>query len=270
VRKASTRNNVLSGFFYGLSLVKLYTVVLLPLYVVRLLGKWRALTGFLAGFSVTVLPIAYLLIVSPNSIWNVLVTFQGTREMGGVNLYNFIWIVQDLRFDLQVSTIPNYLLLASLLLLIPTFGRKLPLLEAILAVMLVYFLLGKVVNEQFLVSIFPLMLLSKECDSRIWVAPFVFIFLRSPFYYFAIPLLWTSPVFYSYYLQADTVWMQLQAAGYLEIPMYAVGIAFSLLVLRNLLRVMETSKFRLNLSSSFLRQIRRFEATIRLPQAGES
>jgi hypothetical protein len=241
-RKASTRNNVLSGFFYGLSLVKLYTVVLLPLYVVRLFGKWRALLGFLAGFGVTVLPIAYLLIVSPNSIWNVLVTFQGTRLMGGVNLYNFIWIVQDLRFDLQLSQIPNYLLLASLLLLIPTFGRKLPLLEAILAVMLVYFLFGKVINEQFLVSIFPLMLLSRECDSRIWVAPFVFIFLRSPFYYFTIPILWTSPVFYSYYLQADTVWMQLQAAGYLQIPMYAVGIAFSLLVLWNLLRVMEARR----------------------------
>jgi hypothetical protein len=241
-RKASTRNNALSGFFYGLSLVKLYTVVLLPLYVVRLIGKWRALTEFLAGFGVTVLPVAYLLIVSPNSIWNVLVTFQGTRLMGGVNLYNFIWIVQDLRFDLQVSMIPNYLLVASLLLLIPTIGRKLPLLEAILAVMLVYFLFGKVINEQFLVSIFPLMLLSRECDSRIWIAPFVFIFLRSPFYYFAIPLLWTSPVFYSYYLQADTVWRQLQAAGYLQIPMYAVGVAFSLLVLRNLLRVMETRR----------------------------
>jgi hypothetical protein len=242
MRKASTSNNALSGLFYGLSLVKLYTVVLLPLYVVRLFGKWRALTEFLVGFGVTVLPVAYLLIVSPNSIWNVLVTFQGTRLMGGVNLYNFIWIVQDLRFDLQVSMIPNLLLLASLLLLIPTLGRKLPLLEAILAVMLVYFLFGKVINEQFLVSIFPLMLLSKECDSRIWIAPFVFIFLRSPFYYFAIPLLWTSPIFYSYYLQADTVWRQLQAAGYLQIPMYAVGIAFSLLVLRNLLRVMQTSR----------------------------
>jgi hypothetical protein len=157
--------------------------------------------------------------------------------MGGVNLHNFIWIVQDLRFDLQVSQIPNYLLLASLLMLIPVFGRKLPLLEAILAVMLVYFLFGKVINEQFPISIFPLMMLSKECESRIWAAPFVFIFLRSPFYYFAI--IWMSPVFYSYYLQADTVWMQPQAPGYLEIPMYAVGIAFSLLVLRNLLRVME-------------------------------
>jgi hypothetical protein len=162
--------------------------------------------------------------------------------MGGVNLYNFIWIVQDLRFDLQVSMIPNYLLLGSLILLIPTLGRKLPLLEATLAVMLVYFLFGKVINEQFLVSIFPLMLLCKECDTRLWVAPFIFIFLRSPFYYFAIPLLWTSPVFYSYYLQADTVWLQLQAAGYLQIPMYAVGIAFSLLVLWNLLRVLETRR----------------------------
>ena len=86
------------------------------------------------------------------------------------------------------------------------------------------------------------MLLCKECDHRLWVAPFVFVFLRSPFYYFMLPILWTSPVFYGYYLQADEVWRQLQAAGYLQIPMYAVGIAFSLLVFWNLLRLLDATR----------------------------
>jgi len=236
-----TKSNVLSGIFYGLSLMKLYTVVLLPLYVMRLFGKWRALLEFLGGVALTLLPVAYFLMVSPKSIWNVLVTFQGTRLMGGVNMYNFIWIVQDLPFDLLVSIIPNILLVAVLVWLIPRFGRKAALLESILAVMFVYFLFGKVINEQFLVSVFPLILLCKECDHRLWIAPFLFIFLRSPFYYFALPILWTSPIFYSYYLEADVVWRQLQAAGYLQIPMYAVGVAFSLLILWNLLRVLETA-----------------------------
>jgi len=239
---ASSRNNLLSGIFYGLSMLKLYTVVLLPLYLVRLLGRWRALLEFLGGFALTLVPLGYFLIVSPNSIWNVLVTFQGTRLMGGVNLYNFVWIVQDLPFDLQISMIPNILLLAALVFLIPTFGRKAPLLKAIVAVMFVYFLFGKVINEQFLVSIFPLILLCRECDHRLWVAPFIFIFLRSPFYYFALPILWTSPIFYSYYLQADFVWRQLQAAGYLMIPMYAVGVAFSLAIFWNLLRILESTR----------------------------
>jgi len=237
-----TRSNVLSGIFYGLSLMKLYTIVLLPLYVVRLFGKWRALLEFLGGLALTLLPVAYFLTVSPKSIWNVLVTFQGTRIMGGVNMYNFIWIVQDLPFDLVVSMIPNILLLAALVRLIPRFGRKAALLESILAVMFVYFLFGKVTNEQFLVSILPLILLCKECDHRLWVAPFVFIFLRSPFYYFALPILWMSPIFYSYYLEADVVWRQLQAAGYLQIPMYAVGVVFSLAILWNLLRILETAQ----------------------------
>lgn len=236
----SRRSNVLSGILYGLSLLKLYTVVLLPLYVVRLLKRPRALVEFLGGFALTLLPIVYFLIVSPSSIWNVLVTFQGARLMGGVNLYNFIWVVQDLIFDLQVSMIPNILLLVALLVLIAKFGRNAPLLEAILTIMLAYFLFGKVINEQFLVSIFPLILLCRECDHRLWIAPFVFIFLRSPFYYFALPILWTSPIFYSYYLQADLVWRQLQAAGYLQMPMYAIGVAFSLVVLWNLLRILET------------------------------
>lgn len=238
----SPRNSFLSGLFYGLSLMKLYTIVLLPLYVVRLFGKWKEFGTFLAGFAVTLLPIVYYLIVSPVSIWNVLITFQGGRLMGGVNLYNFIWIVQDLRFDLAVSMIPNIFLVAALLYLIVRFGRKAPLLESMLAIMFVYFLFGKVINEQFLVAIFPLMLLCKECDHRLWVAPFVFVFLRSSFLYFMLPILWTSPIFYGYYLQGDTVWRQLQAAGYLQIPMYAVGVAFSLLIFWNLLRVMDTAR----------------------------
>jgi hypothetical protein len=122
------------------------------------------------------------------------------------------------------------------------YGRTLPLLEAILAVMLVSFVFGKVMNEQFLVSIFPLMLLSRKCDYRIWVAPLIFIFLRSPFYYFAIPILWASPYFYNLYFQADMVWRALQTAGYLMMPMYAVGVAFSLLLLWNLIQVLNTSR----------------------------
>ncbi len=236
----SSRSNLVSGILYGLSLLKLYTVVLLPLYIVRLLKRRRALVEFLGGFVLTLLPIVYYLIISPSSIWNVLVTFQGARLMGGVNLYNFIWVVQDLIFDLLVSMIPNILLVVALIWLIPKFGRNVPLLEAMLMIMLAYFLFGKVINEQFLVSIFPLMLLCRECDHRLWIAPFVFIFLRSPFYYFALPILWTSPVFYSYYLEADIVWRQLQAAGYLQIPMYAIGVAFSLAVLWNFLRILET------------------------------
>jgi len=52
--------------------------------------------------------------------------------------------------------------------------------------------------------------------------------------------LWTSPYFYDLYFQADTVWKYVQTAGYLMIPIYAVGIAFSLLLLWNLVQVLTT------------------------------
>jgi len=162
--------------------------------------------------------------------------------MGGVNLYNFVWIIPDVRFDLLLSRIPSLLLVISVVLVVLVYGRRLPLLEAILAVMLVSFVFGKVLNEQFLISIFPLMLLCKKCDSKLWVAPFIFIFLRSPFYYFAIPILWTSPYFYDLYFQADAIWRNLQTAGYLMMPMYAVGVAFSLLLLWNLIQVLSVSR----------------------------
>jgi hypothetical protein len=254
-----TRNSWLSGFLYGLSLMKLYTVVLLPLYVIRLVGRWRELAKFLVGLSVTLIPCVYYLVVSPAAFWNVLVIFQGTRVMGGINLYNFIWVVPDVNFDLSASTIPSVLVLVGLVCVLLMFGRRLPLLEAILAVMFVSFLFGKVMNEQFLVSIFPLILLCKECDYRLWVAPFVFIFLRSPFYYFAIPILWASPYFYNLYFQADIIWKQLQTWGYLMIPMYTVGIVFSLLILRNLLEVLKVQRstsFEINRSRILSRIVR--------------
>jgi len=229
------------GLMFGLSLMKLYTVVLLPLYVIRLFGKWRQLGEFLLGFLITLIPVAYYLVFSPAAFWNVLVGFQGSRVMGGVNLYNFIWIVPDVRFDILLSLLPSILLVVGVVYVAVKYGRGLPLLEAILAVMLVSFLFGKVMNEQFLVSIFPLILLCKKCDRRLWVAPFVFIFLRSPFYYFAIPILWASPYFYDLYFQADTIWRLLQTEGYLMIPMYAVGVAFSLLILWNLLQVLKST-----------------------------
>ena len=222
--------------------MKLYTVVLFPLYVIRLWGKWKELGEFLLGFSITLIPVVYYLIVSPVAFWNVVVGFQGSRVMGGVNLYNFVWIIPDVRFDLLLSMIPSILMVISVAIIVLRYGRRLPLLEAILAVMLVSFVFGKVMNEQFLVSIFPLILLCRECDYRLWVAPFAFIFLRSPFYYFAIPILWASPYFYDLYLQADAIWMHLQTAGYLMIPMYTVGIAFSLLLLWNLIQVLKVSR----------------------------
>jgi hypothetical protein len=239
------KSHFLSGFCFGISLVKLYTVVLLPLFVIRLLGRWRALGEFLLGLLITLFPVAYYMIVSPDAFWNVLVIFQGSRVMGGVNLYNFIWTVMDVHFDLQVSRIPNILLLVGIAYALFKYGRKLPMLEAMLAIMFLSFLFGKVLNEQFLVSIFPLILLCKECDRRLWVAPFAFIFLRSPFYYFAIPILWASPYFYDLYFQADTVWKSLQTEGYLLMPMYAVGVAFSLLLLYNLLQVLKAPRSKL-------------------------
>jgi hypothetical protein len=241
------RNSFLSGILYGLSLLKIYTIILLPLYLVRLAGKPRVLAKFLGGFAMTILPVGLYFVTSPDSIWNVLVNFQASRVMGGVNLYNFIWIVPDLPFDIWISTIPNILLLAAVLLLVLTFGRKAPLLQSTLAIMLAFFLFGKVINEQFLVSIFPLILLCRECDRRLWILPFVFTFLRPPpfaFYYFAIPVFWSNSTLYSYYLQVDAAWRELAATGCLQILMYALGVAFSLTILSNLLRILEGDSVR--------------------------
>jgi hypothetical protein len=54
-------------------------------------------------------------------------------------------------------------------------------------------------------------------------------------------------------LSADTIWRGLQAAGYLMIPMYAVGITFSLLLLLNLERVLESTPSSINLSGALQR-----------------
>jgi hypothetical protein len=254
----SKQSYFVAGLTYGVSLVKLYTAVLAPLYVYRLFGKWKELGEFLAGFSLTLIPVAYYLLISPTAFWNVVVVFQGLRVMGGVNLYNFIWNVPDVLFDLLLSTVASAATIIGVVYVTLKYGRRLPLLEAVLAVMLVSFLFGKIMNEQFLVSIFPLILLCRKCDYRLWAAPFVFIFLRSPFYYFAIPILWASPYFYDLYFLADAVWRQVQTAGYLMVPVYATGVAFSLLILWNLLQLLKPnhSLLGISLSRAFSRAVR--------------
>jgi hypothetical protein len=247
----------LAGLTYGLSLVKLYTAVLAPLYLYRLWGKWKEIAQFVSGLAITLVPVGYYIINDSTAFWNVVGVFQGLRVMGGVNLYNFIWSVPDVNFDIRISMLATALTIVGVAYVVLMYGRKLPLLEAVLAVMLVSFLFGKVLNEQFLVSIFPLILLCKKCDYRLWVAPFVFIFLRSPFYYFAIPILWASPYFYDLYFQADTVWTQLQTAGYLMLPIYATGVAFSLLILWNLLQLLKpTPSVAISFSRTFSRVAR--------------
>jgi len=254
----SKHSYFLAGLTYGVSLVKLYTAVLAPLYVYRLLGRWKELGEFLLGFSLTLLPVAYYFIISPSAFWNVVVVFQGLRVIGGVNLYNFIWNVPDVRFDILLSAVASAATIISVAYVTLKYGRRLPLLEAVLAVMLVSFLFGKIMNEQFLVSILPLILLSKKCDYRLWAAPFIFIFLRSPFYYFAIPILWASPYFYDLYFLANNVWMQIQTAGYLMVPIYATGVAFSLLILWNLLQLLRPTRSwgDISLSWAFSRVVR--------------
>jgi hypothetical protein len=254
----SKQSYFLAGLTYGVSLVKLYTAVLAPLYVYRLLGRWKELGEFLLGFSFTLIPVAYYFIVSPSAFWNVVVVFQGLRVMGGVNLYNFIWNVPDVIFDVLLSTVASAATIIGVAYVILKYGRRLPLLEAVLAVMLMSFLFGKIMNEQFLVAIFPLILLCKKCDYRLWAAPFIFIFLRSAFYYFAIPILWASPYFYDLYFQADIVWRQIQTAGYLMVPVYATGIAFSLLILWNLLQLLKPIRSweDISLSRTFSRVVR--------------
>ena len=135
----SKQSYFLAGLTYGVSLVKLYTAVLAPLYVYRLLGRWKELGEFLLGFSLTLLPVGYYFIVSPSAFWNVVVVFQGLRVMGGVNLYNFIWNVPDVIFDIALSTVASVATIIGVAYVILKYGRRLPLLEAVLAVMLISF-----------------------------------------------------------------------------------------------------------------------------------
>jgi len=222
---------ILSGFLYGLSLIKIYTVVLLPLFIVRSLSSWREFAKFLLGLSIASLPAICYLFVAPNSFLDAML-FQGARPVNGMNMYHVASIVQGIFFQTAITRVAMLIFAAAILLLTCVVLReRLPMLNSLVMLMLTYMIFAPVTNEQHLAALMPLALLSQRFNRKLCIFPLLFAAFNATYIYFATPIFWTGPALRNLYVALHGAWAE--AIGpYSSYIRYFISLSFAFLAFR--------------------------------------
>ena len=223
----------LSGFLYGLSLIKMYPAVLFPLLLAKSLPSLKETIRFLLGFLMASLPVLYYLLYAPQSFLDVMV-FQGARPVNGVNIYHVVLSVQGIFLQTTITRIVSFILATAIIsITFIALKRKLPLLNSMIIIMLAYIIFAPVTNEQYLAAVIPLALLSKKFDRKLWIWPLLFPALHATYIYFAIPLFWTNPALRVSYAAIHESWIQI-IGPYSSYLRYFISLCFAFQTFRNI------------------------------------
>jgi len=238
---------VLSGLLYGLSLIKIYTIVLLPLFIARSLSSWRELAKFILGLSIVSLPVISYLFVAPNGFLEVML-FQEARPVNGMNMY-YVASIQGTLFGTATARIATLILTTALLSLTYVVLReRLPVLNSMVMLMLVYLIFAPVTHDQHLASLIPLALLSQRFDRKLYVFPLLFTAFHATYFYFAIPIFWTDAALQSLYVEIHGAFVEAVGvySGYIR---YFISLSFAFLAFRNVHSHFQPQMPPLNLSA---------------------
>jgi len=184
----------LSGLFYGLSLMKLYTIVLLPVFVVQMFRQRRTsgVLGFSLGLVLSQIPTLYWLATDSKSFLADILAYNTARTGGGITPLNTLWTIASLSFDQSISRVALLVLVVAVTIAVVTaLWRRLDLVDSSILLLCTYLMFGMVVNEQYLLAVFPLLLLRfQKLAQRLGNTAFVFSMFSSTPVYFALPLLY--------------------------------------------------------------------------------
>lgn len=225
------RTKLASGFFYGLSLMKLYTLPLIGAYVFHLWRKPKEFLQFLGGAALALLPTLYWLVNDLQSFLQIIV-FQGTRPVNGINMYSFAIGIRGILSQTSVTQIASVAFLTSIAIVtLVIVRRKLELFDSLLVLLLSYLIFAPVTNEQYLAALIPLAFLSTRFKQYLSVFPLLFVAFGSRFTYFAWPL---SGGNLEGLMIVDAIWSKAFASVELFI-LYGVALGFGFLAFRTLL-----------------------------------
>ena len=221
------KDKVVSGFLYGLSAMKIYTVVALGAYIAHTYRRPKEMAMFIAGAAISLIPTAYYLAVDPRSFIHA-VLFQAGRPVNGLNIYYSLIEIRSLQQVTQlthmVSVVFAFAIIAVTILMARR-GLSLP--EFITAMMLTYIVFAPVTNEQLLAALLPIGLLSRNFTHKLTAFPLAYIAFNSTYHYFAIPMAYATPWMRRGWDALDRAWgwmvkdVQLQAR-------YSIGVAMGL------------------------------------------
>ncbi|MCD6482786.1 MAG: hypothetical protein J7K83_00760 [Candidatus Aenigmarchaeota archaeon] len=223
-----------SGIFYAFSLVKPYTIILLPYIAYKLMKTNRKLLNlamFLIPVFIIHIPTLLYFLKDPTAFIYSTYMLQKERIMGGITFANSIWTVEDFWFDYSVSKIYSLFFIASyLVVLVFTMRSKLRFYEAILLLMVVFLFSSKVVNEQYFLAVLPLFyLIDDKYLNRLLTLLIIFIFIRINPVYFSAPLLYEKLPSYETFITQYYSFVSAPIINrMIKLSLYVIGLLFSL------------------------------------------
>lgn len=221
---AFDRSKFASGFAFGLSMMKVYTVAAAPAFLLGIGKKPRDLLSFIVGAAVANIPSMYYLAIDPSSFLYAL-GFQASRPTNGVNIYYALIELRSIYTEMAVANAISVVFVVALAAAVVAMWRfRLDLKESIVLLMLVYVVFAPVTNEQLLAALLPLGLLSRNFSHKLTVFPLLYIVFNASYLYFAVPILFQSAALQSLYYSLNTWWGGL-VGSYVIQARYAIGAA---------------------------------------------
>jgi hypothetical protein len=183
----------LAGLSYGLSLMKPYAIILLPVFVVEAWrqSRWTGLRNFFLGLGISQVPTIYWLVLDPKSMLAAIISFNVSRVVVGLTPLNVLWNIQSLTINQFANNVGLVVLaIAYLLILITALRMRFDLVDSTILLLTTFLMFGSVVNEQYLLAIFPLIALRYQKPALVLsITAFIFAMFNATAVYFAMLLL---------------------------------------------------------------------------------
>jgi len=186
---------VLSGIAYGFSLIKLYPILVLPVFILNLRGKgFRALASFTIGLIISQIPTLLFLLLDPQSFVNTVLLFHILRQPSGLTPLRMLNLAENLTLTSIVSLLHTAISIAAYTaIIVYVFKGGVSLVRGVTLAILYFLAFSKVVHEQYYLSVYPLLLQLRMREARLIETLFlaytlinVGLFLTSPTLLFLI------------------------------------------------------------------------------------
>ena len=159
----------LSGLVYGFSLIKVYTLLVLPIILLHLRSKGlKPLASFSLGLFVSQIPTMVYLALNPTAFIFTVIVFHMLRQPSGLTPLRMLSTAENITLTTLTSTIHTVISIMVYVALLAYIARYNVSLKVGVTSILLYFLaFSKVVHEQHYLSVYPILLELRTREARL-------------------------------------------------------------------------------------------------------
>jgi len=182
---------MLSGLSYGFSLMKLYTLLALPVFMLCLKRRGlNAITSFTLGLVVSQIPTLAYMILDPRSFTYTVLLFHLLRQPSGLTPLRMLSVAESITLTSIISTFHAIIAVAVYLtILIYIAKNNVDLTKGVTLALLYFLAFSKVVHEQYYLPLYTLLLQLRSREARIIEAIFTSYTLINTGLFLATPTL---------------------------------------------------------------------------------